>query len=453
MNRRIHKGGTFVRRLLISVAAMGIMATACFPTASPAPGPKPPSGPTTTTAPPASTTTTTGAVPTTTTPAVVQPQNGPTAWSTPAAGIPTSPRSADWAARYAQYADPRDHEPSINFGLGAASGDYSVPIYDAAEATGRSRVFQRPAHNWNGRFDIATGGTIPWNPSWLPADGTDGHMVIIDSRTGEEFDVWALSTPSFSPSYLSQLECLQSVENVLAGYNTTRDLCAAAVMRIREPSGATADVRTYTGNYPATTEVGVQNSAGIATPDEVASGRIPHALRMAVSLTATMSGPRCPADVTSPDDPRVGTTCGVAVAPAGKFNAANRVSTPEALTKTIAQGTRVVVDVTDAEIEQWLTSRGYTGAQRSTARIFAVALRDYGMIQVMTSGGGWSIPVSGARNPATEAGWRNLGITGDGRDLLDGLVQPNKLRVLSPPTNTCNGVATKLACWSSSTSY
>jgi hypothetical protein len=212
-------------------------------------------------------------------------------------------------------------------------------------------------------------------------------------------------------------------------------------------------VRSYRGNYPPSTEIGIQNSAGIATPAEVAAGRIPHALRMAVSVTATMSGPRCPADVTGPDDPRVGTTCGIAVAPGGKHNAANRTSTPAELAKAVPQGSRVVVDMTDAEIEQWLDARGYTGTLRSTARTFAVALRDYGLIQVMNTGGSWTIPVSGGRNPQTAAGWRSLGIADDGSHLLDGLVTPNRLRVLEPPTNHCNGVATQLACWSSDTSY
>ena len=134
----------------------------------------------------------------TTPPAVVRPQNGSTVWTTAAAGLPTSPRSADWAARIARYADLYDGQPSIEFGLDAASNDYSVPIYDAADATTRVRVFQRPVWNWNGGFDIARGATIPWNPSWLPADGNDGHVLILDSRTGEELDLWAVSTPSFS---------------------------------------------------------------------------------------------------------------------------------------------------------------------------------------------------------------------------------------------------------------
>jgi hypothetical protein len=174
---------------------------------------------------------------------------------------------------------------------------------------------------------------------------------------------------------------------------------------------------------------------------------------MAMNGFATLGGPVCPADVTGPDDPRVGTTCGIAVAPAGFQQHWSRISTPSELAKGVPQGTRVVVDMTDGEIEQWLNARGYTGTLRSTARTFAVALRDYGLIQVMDSPAPWIIPVSGGRNPATAASWRSLGIADDGSKLLDGLVTPGRLRVLSPPTNHCNGVATKRGCWSSDTSY
>jgi hypothetical protein len=405
---------------------------------------------------PGSSTTTAPAQPgdtTTTTEAAVHPENGPTVWSTPAAGIAISPRSADWAHRIYQYADLGDHEPSIEFGLDAPSNDYSVPMYDAADATGRIRVYQRPVDTWNGRFDIPVGGTVPWNPSWLPADGNDGHLVIVDSRTGEEWDLWAVATPTFHPSYLTELECATVLGNLVAGFNASTDLCAGAVTHIKDPSGAVADVRTYRGNYPWATEIGIQQSIGLATPAQVASGDIGHALRYAVSVTASMNGPVCPADVTSPDDPRVGTTCGIALAPGGQFDHQGHTSTPADLLKMVPRGTRWVLDISDAQIDQWLDSRGYTGALRSTARTFARAMRDYGLIQVSTNGTSSTIQASGGRNSATAAGWRALGITGDRSTLLQGLVTESRIRVLEPPTNRCGGVATKLACYSSDTSY
>ena len=48
-----------------------------------------------------------------------------------------------------------------------------------------------------------------------------------------------------------------------------------------------------------------------------------------------MTGPVCPPDVTSPDDPRVGTTCGISVAPAGKFESGRIQSSPEELARMV----------------------------------------------------------------------------------------------------------------------
>jgi hypothetical protein len=367
--------------------------------------------------------------------------------------VPTSPRSQVGAQRYFDHADEFDPYWTIEFGFGAPSNDYSIPLYSAADATTVARVFQRPPDDWNGRFDIRIGDTIPWNPTWRPSDGNDGFMVIIDPSTGHEWDIWALSTPDFHPEYLKQTECLDEDDNVDAGYDLTGDLCAAAVVRIARPDGQLADVRTYRGNYPWAGGGGLQNSAGLATPEEVASGAIRHALKFMVSGTLAMTGPACPADVTTPDDPRVGTTCGISVAPAGIFERLYTHSTPAQLSNMVPAGTRLVVDRTDAQIDAWLDARGYTGRLRETARIFAVARRDYGLIQTDTTGGPAVIQVAGARNPDIAAGWRGLGITGDGAHLLDGLITRDSLRVLSAATNRCDGALSHLGCWAEDTGY
>src|SRR5690606_17602981 len=127
--------------------------------------------------------------------------------------------------------------------------------------------------------------------------------------------------------------------------------------------------------------------------------------------------------------------------------------TPEQLSKMVPRGSRLVIDRTDAEIQQWLDSRGYSGRLRETARIFAVALRDYGLIQLDTTGGPATIQVSGGRNPETAAGWRALGIEGDGLDFLDGLVTSSNIRVLEAATNHCDHGLSKLFCHASDISY
>lgn len=390
----------------------------------------------------------------------------PRAWEVPASRIATSPSSDKWADRIWLYADDEaTFHPTIETGVDdKPSNDYSIPIYCADQATISARIYQRP--NWPAKFGTELGAAIPWNPAWRPADGRDGLVVIVDPATGKEWDIWALSSPQFHPlGYLPQHTCALDLDNQLAGFDSDSSLCAASVRVVTEPDGDIADVRSYGGNFPPASGVGLQNTAGLTTPAEVASGRIPHALKFAVGRQASMTGPPCPPDVTSPDDPRVGTTCGVAVAPAGKHEAASHQSTaapcevkPRAascLGGMIPEGTRWVVAVTDAEIDGWLDERGYTGRLRETARIFAVALRDFGSIQTDTTGGPATWQVAGGADKETAAAWRELGLTQEvAETLLDGLVTRERIRVLEPPINHCaEGGDSRLACWAASISY
>jgi len=388
----------------------------------------------------------------------------PRVWEVPAAEIPTSPSSDKWAERIWLYSDDnKTFHPSIETGVDEMpSNDYSIPLYCADQATTTARIFERPS--WPGSFESGT--AIPWNPKWLPSDGRDGFMVIVDPASGKEWDIWALSTPQFHPSdYLPQLTCALDLQNQLDGFNSDESLCAAALMVVSNPSGDVVDVRTYRGNFPPANGVGLQNTAGLTTPNEVAAGRIPHALKFAVGRQASMTGPPCSADVTSPDDPRIGTECGVSVAPAGKHEAASatssrtpckvRVSESTCLGGMIPAGTRWVVDVTDAEIDTWLDERGYTGRLRETARVFAVALRDFGSIQSDTTGGPANWQVAGGADAETARAWRELGVTQKvGDTLLDGLITREDIRVLATPTNHCaEGGDSQLACWAYDITY
>jgi hypothetical protein len=376
------------------------------------------------------------------------------AWAVPAADIAISPRSADWANRYWNYADSFDHNWTIEFGLEANGNDYSIAKYSTADATTVARIFQRPVASWNGGFDLPDGGTIPWNPAWTPADGNDAEVIVTDPNTGEEWDIWALSTPTYLPGSVSQAECSLDLADAALGFDATVDLCAASVTIVSSPDGKVADTRTYRGNDPtAGGGGGIQNSAGLTSPEEVATGVIKHALKLSVGPELSMTGPACPADVTTPDDPRVGTTCGTAVAPAGQFENHATTSTTAQLRDMVPEGTRLVINNTDAQIDAWLDQRGYTGELRQTARIFAVALRDYGLLQTDTSNGPAAIQVAGGGNSATTAGWRALGITDDGTTLIDGLVTASNIEVLEPATNQCADGSSHLFCWASSTGY
>jgi hypothetical protein len=154
------------------------------------------------------------------------------------------------------------------------------------------------------------------------------------------------------------------------------------------------------------------------------------------------------------------------VAPAGNFE--KRASTvngcgepqAEALSDvdyrrtTLPSGTRFALHMSTTEIEQWLDSRGYTGAKRSTARAFATALVNYGWFVTDTTCTAANFQVAGGSNPETAAAWRVLGITGDGRDLLTGLIQKDRIWTVERPVNHCtNGTTSRLACPATTSTY
>ena len=195
----------------------------------------------------------------------------------------------------------------------------------------------------------------------------------------------------------------------------------------------------------------------VVTPEEVAAGEIRHALMMGAANT--MFGPACTeAELATA---AAGTTCGFAVAPAGGLEWQGPCTScpPSPLTdlerrsRAIPEGMRLALQLTDAEIDAWLDERGYTGTKRSTARTFAVALRDYGWFITDTAGTA-TFAVSGGANPETESGWRGLGIDGDGFDLLFGLFTKERIWIVEPATNQCvAGTPSPYACEAAATGY
>lgn len=209
--------------------------------------------------------------------------------------------------------------------------------------------------------------------------------------------------------------------------------------------------------FHAESGVRIQFYAMLATPEEVAAGEIRHALSMGAANT--MFGPECTAEELETD--AAGTTCGFAVAPAGglEWHTACSACAPSPLSdlelrkRGIPEGARFALDISDAEIESWLDSRGYTGRLRETARIFAVAVRDYGWFITDTAGTA-TFGVSGSANPETRDAWRALGIEGHGKDLLKGLFQKERLWMVEPAINECaDGTTSRYACKAGVTRY
>jgi hypothetical protein len=357
----------------------------------------------------------------------------------------------------------------------SVNSQYGNPAYFASQST--TNMEARRKGNFTGNFNISSTDTIPFNPDiWRPANGLDSFMTVLDSSSGREWDLWnvswgsqlAVGGGSYQTSFDNNVGCATNGQNLPppfgVGYDQNTQLCAASVAELKDPSGNIADYRTYEGNSPLAGGAGLQDYAGLVTASEVQAGEIRHAMKLAIFNT--MFGPECPAG-TSVTDAAFGTTCGDAVAPAGQFEqVANTTGTSggsytlpgatadDRRAQTVPEGMRFAINLTDAQINSWIASKGYTGAEANTARIFATALHDYGFIITDSSGGGGLFGIASAENPDDAARWQALGIVGDGSDLLDGLFTQSDLYAVQPATNTCaNGSTSQLYCYASSTGY
>ena len=186
----------------------------------------------------------------------------------------------------------------------------------------------------------------------------------------------------------------------------------------------------------------LQAMALLPTLDEVEKGSINHALNM--ETYGTMFGPACPTS----GGGTPGVDCGYAVAPAtrlewwngpaGECGSVAQQNTPTDRAKTVPEGMRFALDMTDAQIDAWLDTKGYTGAKRTTARIFAVALRDYGWIISDTTCWTSATAVEGVANPQARARWAALGVTNitpqANSEFLQGLIPAeSKVRTIEGP--------------------
>jgi hypothetical protein len=395
-------------------------------------------------------------------------------WNVPVCGLAQDSRSADWVNRFYYYAnynqfmggDPTKATNSTNhtvmFGLDAdPANDFSVAVYDAADATTTTRVFQRSG--WGGSMNFGNGGTMPWNPAWRASTGSDALLVVVDHTTGHEWSLWGLAQSTYGLP-VNDTQCWGWIPY---GYVRGTDLCVGSANMSKTANQTTAvNTNTYGGNNPAGRGSGLDEYALTATPQEAATGQIRHALAMPVFDTMNGgTGQVCTEAQMSTT--AFGSTCGQAVAPAGQFENKSVTThgcgnpTPAALLSdtayrqtTLPEGTRFALHMSDQDIENWLNSRGYTGQKRITAKAFAVALVNYGWFITDTSCYGAPFQVSGGSNPDTAAGWRALGITGDGTDLLTGLITKDRIWTVAPPTNHCtNGTSSKAACPADTITY
>ncbi len=370
-------------------------------------------------------------------PAPPTPESPNGVWSTPVAHLqPGDPRWADRLCRYGDATGSCGANWKTEM-MGPEGNDYGIPIYETSEATHRLPVRRKNSSVWPGIFTLSPDDAVAWNPSkWRPSLGNDAYMIVRDAATGHEWGYWNVSWWNHQTEVNNSRWCDPiaggTVENLAPplgrGYDPGSMLCAASAFQVTDPAGNPVDTRTWRGNFPGASGGGWSLGQLVVTPDQVRSGAIRHALHFYAANT--MTGPECPPDQRH----LIGESCGGAVAPAGQLES-HQPRPYQTLAQQVPEGTRFSIDVTDAEIEAWLVSRGYRGQLKETARTVAVALRDYGWFLGDSSPNAafWVFDSS----PAARAEWRELGVGGDGKDLLTGLVKPGNLRSWAPPTMTC----------------
>ena len=382
------------------------------------------------------------------------------------------------------------HDPSnflMDFGLATNPlQDYAGPVYDAASTSDGATTTKsiRVRVGSTAGTNLTQNETIPWNPDWAPSRGTDHNVAIINSKTGQEWDLWLVATDPnklLGDDNVSQCLSPQQVNTWVNGvdqvsyttYNPSTQLCVSGAFEDKDPTtGKDININTYEGNQPGSRGGGLPGYATTTTPQEVQAGEIRHAL--STTQMNTMFGPICKGSQLT-DGTSFGTICGDAVAPAGQFEGVsltlgqevqnpNTYETPglDAVTRrseTVPEGTRFALNIDDAYINNWIKARGYTGQQAQTAKVFAEALRDYGWIVADTTTYTASFGASGSDNPVTATLWKSLltnasGKTTDGLDLMEGLIQKNNLYVVALPTNQCaDGTTSTYACPASQSLY
>lgn len=403
---------------------------------------------------------------------------GNAVWNQPVCNLPKYSKSADYASRFYNFGVMNMGNPEaealkgkISTSIGTPeptlldpeglSGLFSRNVYLASQATTTTKVqtsvypSNLDGDKWEGSKDpdrqkYLPDTAIPWNPDWRTGEGGDNEIVILDDVTGKGL-IYGVS--GYKRNLAAVTQC---------GPFGRERICAYNVNIGRDMKGNLIDYRTYEGPT-GDRGVGISYYATLVTPDEVLAGEIRHAL--GVSLPNTAVGPICtPAQLGTAAE---GKTCGTALAPANKFEwgGVTRPSfMPEPFNsfytqdKLIPEGMRFALNIDDAYIENWINSRSDLKSNATlaqTARTFARALRDYGMIVVDTNGNRPAIQMSGAANPNARTKWEKAGLnaTNDNK-LLDGLMTASNLYVVEPPTQTClDGTKTKYYCKWTSASY
>ena len=305
---------------------------------------------------PTPTTPTTPPAPTPTQPSsgYVRPFGPDAPWNVPVAGLAVDPNSAKLASLFYNGASDRPGNFNLNINEGFA-------VYSTKDATGTYKVDTSYSTNIDGQ-------SIPWNPAWKAPVTSDGKIIVLDEATGREWDLWQVRFDG-------------------------------STVHATNGSLVPGDYRTYEGGNQPSRGAGIEYLAGLVRPEELAAGKIDHALAITIFNT---DGDRYVAPATKlehPDNPSGG----------------------------IPEGTRFALKVTDTQIDTW--AKTLPSAWQQEGRVIATALRDYGWFITDTSGGAASFEMEDKVSAGAE--YTAMGIS-DAGNMLDGLITQDRIYAIVP---------------------
>jgi hypothetical protein len=295
---------------------------------------------------------------------------GPNApWNIPVDDLPLAENSEELASKL--WNDSYTDRELRNFNINNTS--YTYPVYEVTENT---RYF--PVVDKNGWGNLG-GKMIPFDPSWKPAPGSDGQIIILDPATGREWNLWQAEFDGDSVNV--------SNGNLVPGSYFDKE-----------------------DGFSPSRGVGIQYSAMLVRPEEVAQGVIEHALSMPIRNT---SGSEFVAPGTKLEFP--------GVRPDG-----------------IPEGTRFALDVTEEQIDRHLASlpSSVPDVTKASLRTIMIAMKDYGWFITDTAG---SAHIQLESTTSAQKEWEALGMIdrdyGGGvypRDALDGLITQSRIVAFVP---------------------
>lgn len=297
--------------------------------------------------------------------------------------------------------------PSGLFGL--SMGDYSDPIYQLMfDSTGKPYTYNSKGEKipafWTYVFpaawslavgsggNISPGSPMPDSSTFIAGTGHDNIFLLEDRATGRVWSVWMARQAGITAvNFTSPALAAASFQNIGAGVLWKYPQHTVGGASVGKPFLETSKVSVQRG-------MGIDKRALITTGEEIVDGVIRHPLELTIANTWYCDDLKTA--VQGVDWLYPATRCEW-----DKIRYQNRNRDGVLLdldkSKLVPEGLRVAFQVSIAERETWLDSKGFAKGSnwRRFWRIIIDALCDYGFVIAETGGFGMRVEMTGVLGP------------------------------------------------------